>query len=145
MRKLLIIIIFSIFPNLLLADDKAKEAKIAKYIMENIQKDYLDCYSFYKVAAESFKKAGKEKNLIDSLEKSADVSLKYNYDLGEIMGFKAEVMAEMTREKVDKFVELANKDFSSLAKKYGLTCKNLVENPKERTSYWEKKGSKIIK
>ncbi len=145
MRKLLIIIIFFIFPNLLLAEDNAKEAKIAKYIMENIQKDYLDCYSFYKVAAESFKKAGKEKNLIDSLEKSADASLKYNYDLGEIMGFKAEVMAEMTREKVDKFVELANKDFSSLAKKYGLTCKNLVENPKERTSYWEKKGSKIIK
>ena len=121
MRKLLIIIIFLIFPNLLLSDDKAKEAKIAKYIMENIQKDYLNCYSFYKVAAESFKKAGKEKNLIDSLEKSADASLKYNYDLGEIMGFKAEVMAEMTREKVDKFVELANKDFSSLAKKYGLT------------------------
>ena len=145
MRKLLIIIIFSIFPNLLLADDKAKEAKIAKYIMENIQKDYLDCYSFYKVAAESFKKAGKEKYLIDSLEKSADASLKYNYDLGEIMGFKAEVMAEMTREKIDKFVELANKDFPSLAKKYGLTCKNLVENPKERTSYWEKKGAKIIK
>ena len=41
--------------------------------------------------------------------------------------------------------QLANKDFSSLAKKYGLTGKNLVENPKERTSYWEKKGSKIIK
>ena len=145
MRKLVIIIIFLIFPNLLLAEDNAKEAKIAKYIMENIQKDYLDCYSFYKVAAESFKKAGKEKNLIDSLEKSADASLKYNYDLGEIMGFKAEVMAEMTREKIDKFVELANKDFPSLAKKYGLTCKNLVENPKERTSYWEKKGAKIIK
>ena len=141
----ILLILFVLLPNILLADEKAKEAKIAKYIMENIHKDYLDCYSFYKVAAESFKKAGKEKNLIDSLEKSADVSLKYNYDLGEIMGFKAEVMAEMTREKVDKFVELANKDFSSLAKKYGLTCKNLVENPKERTSYWEKKGSKIIK
>ena len=145
MHKLLPIIIFLIFPNLLSADEKAKEAKIAKYIMENIQKDYLNCYSFYKVAAESFKKAGKEKNLIDSLEKSADASLKYNYDLGEIMGFKAEVMAEMTREKVDKFVKLANKDFPSLAKKYGITCKNLVENPKERTSYWEKKGAKIIK
>ena len=145
MYKLLLIIIFLIFPNLLSADEKAKEAKIAKYIMENIQKDYLNCYSFYKVAAESFKKAGKEKNLIDSLEKSADASLKYNYDLGEIREFKAEVMAEMTREKIDKFVELANKDFPSLAKKYGLTCKNLVENPKERTSYWEKKGTKIIK
>ena len=144
MKKILLII-FIIIPFSLNANDQAKEGKVAKYVMENIQKDYLDCYSFYKVAAESFKKAGKEKNLIDSLEKSADASLKYNYDLGEIMGFKAEVMAEMTREKVDKFVELANKDFSSLAKKYGLTCKNLVENPKERTSYWEKKGTKIIK
>ena len=142
---MLLIVIFLLLPNLLSADEKVEEAKIAKYIMENIQKDYLNCYSFYKVAAESFKKAGKEKNLIDSLEKSADVSLKYNYDLGEIMGFKAEVMAEMTREKVDKFVELANKDFPSLAKKYGLTCKNLVENPKKRTNYWEKKGAKIIK
>tara|TARA_B100001175_G_C19098096_1_gene443829 strand:- start:261 stop:602 length:342 start_codon:yes stop_codon:yes gene_type:complete len=113
--------------------------------MENIQKDYLNCYSFYKVAAESFKKAGKEKNLINNLEKSADVSLKYNYDLGEIMGFKPEVMAEMTKSKVGTFVKLANKDFSSLAKKYGLVCKNLIENPKERTSYWEQKGAKIIK
>ena len=145
MYKIFIIFIILTFPNFLSADEKAKERKIAKYIMENIQQDYLDCYSFYKVAAESFKKAGKEKNLIDSLEKSADVSLKYNYDLGEIMGFKAEVMSEMTKEKVGKFVELANKDFPSLAKKYGLTCKNLVENPKERTGYWEKKGSKIIK
>ena len=139
------ILVFILLPVYLNSDENGKEKIIAKYVMENIQKDYVNCYSFYKVAAESFKKAGKEKNIIDSLEKSADISLKYNYDLGEIMGFKAEVMAEMTREKVDKFVELANKDFPSLAKKYGLTCKNLVENPKERTSYWEKKGSKIIK
>jgi len=145
MYKILLIFFILLLPNIVSADEKAKERKIAKFIMENIQKDYLNCYSFYKVAAESFKKAGKEKNLINNLEKSADVSLKYNYDLGEIMGFKAEVMAEMTKEKVGKFVELANKDFPSLAKKYGLTCKNLVENPKERTSYWEKKGSKIIK
>ena len=64
--------------------------------MENIQKDYLDCYSFYKVAAESFKKAGKEKSVVSGLENSADVSLKYNYDLGEIMGLNPKVMAEMT-------------------------------------------------
>ena len=51
----------------------------------------------------------------------------FNYIKIEIMGFKAEVMAEMTKEKVGKFVELANKDFPSLAKKYGLTCKNLIK------------------
>ena len=144
MRNFFLIILL-ICPLNLFADEKAKEAKVAKYIMENIQKDYLECYSFYKVAAESFRKAGKDQGLIKSLESSADVSLKYNYDLGEIMGLDPKVMAEMTKTKVDKFIQLANKDFSSLAKNYGLMCKSLVENPEQRTKYWEQKGSKIIK
>ncbi len=127
------------------SNENAKDTKIAKYVMENIQKDYVNCYSFYIVAAESFKKSGKEKTIIESLEKSADVALKYNYDLGEIMGLNPEVMAQMTEDKVNEFVKLANKDFSSLAKSYGLVCKNLVENPEDRTNYWEKKGKKTFK
>ena len=144
MNKFIIILIV-IFPFSLIANENPKDKKIAKYVMENIQKDYVNCYSFYKVAAESFKKAGKDKSLIDNLEKSADAALKYNYDLGEIMGLNPEVMAQMTKDKVNNFVDLANKNFSSLAKKYGLVCKNLVENPEQRTKYWEKKGKKIIK
>ncbi len=144
MKKILLII-FLFLPFQLLAVEKTKEEKVAKYVLENIQKDYVACYSFYKIAAESFKKAGKEKSLVDNLEKSADVALKYNYDLGEIMGLNPEVMAQMTKDKVNDFVVLANKDFSSLAKKYGLVCKNLVENPEERTNYWENKGKKVIK
>tara|TARA_B100000965_G_scaffold76742_1_gene60929 strand:- start:1485 stop:1895 length:411 start_codon:yes stop_codon:yes gene_type:complete len=134
-----------IYPLNLSADEKVKEAKVAKYVMENIQKDYVNCYSFYKVVAESFKKTGKEKTLVENLEKSADVALKFNYDLGEIMGLNPEVMAQMTKDKVNDFVKLANKDFSSLSKKYGLMCKNLIEKPKQRTIYWEKKGKKEIK
>ena len=144
MKKILLIIFISITLPLH-ANENAKEKKIAKYVMENIQKDYVNCYSFYKVAAESFKKAGKEKQLIDNLEESADVALKYNYDLGEIMGLNPEVMAQMTKDTVNNFVNLANKDFPLLAKKYGLVCKNLVENPEERTNYWEDKGKKLIK
>ena len=144
MKKFLILLFVTI-PFTLLAEEKPNDKRIAKYVMENIQKDYVSCYSFYKVAAESFKKAGKEKSLIDSLEKSADVALKYNYDLGEIMGLNPEVMAQMTKDKVNNFVELANKDFSSLAKEYGLVCKNLVENPEQRTKFWENKGKKVIK
>ena len=144
MKKLLVLII-TLMPFSVLADESVKEKRIAKHVMENIQKDYVNCYSFYKVAAESFKKSGKEKKIIDSLEESADVALKYNYDLGEIMGLNPEVMAQMTKDKVTDFVKLANKDFSTLAKKYGLVCKNLVENPEQRTKYWEKEGKKIIK
>ena len=144
MKKLTIILII-LFPLTLLANESVKEKKIAKYVMENIQKDYVNCYSFYKVAAESFKKAGKEKSLIDNLEKSADVALKYNYDLGEIMGLNPEVMSQMTKDKVNKFIELAKKDFSSLAKEYGMMCKSLVENPEQRTNFWEAKGNKKFK
>ncbi len=145
MYKIFLITLLILVSNKLLAKENMKEKKIAKYVMENIQKDYLDCYSFYKVAAESLKKAGKEKNIILGLEKSADISLKYNYELGEIMGLNPDVMAVMTKDKVNKFIKLANKDFSSLAQKYGLMCKGLVENPEQRTNYWETKGAKIIK
>ncbi len=145
MYKVFLITLLILVSNMLLAKENMKEKKIAKYVMENIQKDYLDCYSFYKVAAESLKKAGKEKNIILGLEKSADISLKYNYELGEIMGLNPDVMAVMTKDKVNKFIKLANKDFSSLAQKYGLMCKGLVENPEQRTNYWETKGAKIIK
>ena len=143
--KKIIIFIITFLPLTSFADESVKEKKIAKYVMENIQKDYVNCYSFYKVAAESFKKAGKNQKVIESLEKSADVALKYNYDLGEIMGLNPEVMAQMTKDKVNSFVSLANKDFSSLAKQYGLVCKNLVENPEQRTNHWENKGKKLIK
>ena len=144
MKRILLVIFISITLPLH-ANESVKEKKIAKYVMENIQKDYVNCYSFYKVAAESFKKAGKEKQLIDSLEKSADVTLKYNYELGEIMGLNPEVMAQMTKDTINNFVNLANKDFPLLAKKYGLVCKNLVEKPEDRTNYWEDKGKKLIK
>ena len=140
-----IILLLTLIPFSTFADDEVKQKKIAKYVMENIQKDYVNCYSFYKVAAESFKKAGKEQQVIDSLESSADVALKFNYDLGEIMGLNPEVMAQMTKDKVNEFVNLANKDFSSLAKEHGIVCKNLVEDPEQRTNYWEKKGKKKIK
>ena len=143
--KYLLVIIVLLFPSITNSNDNLKEKRIAKYVMENIQKDYLNCYSFYKIAAESFKKTKKDKSIIDSLENSADVSLKYNYDLGEIMGLNPEVMSQMTKDNVNKFVDLAKKDFSSLVKDYGIICKNLVENPEQRTNFWEEKGKKKFK
>ena len=143
--KQFFILIFIFFPLTLFSSEKTKEEKVAKYIIENIQKDYVACYSFYKVGAASFKKAGKEKHIIESLEKSADVTLKFNHDLGEVLGLKPATMAKTTKQEVEKFTKIAKEDFASLVKKYGLMCKNLVENQKQRIDYWEKKGNKKIK
>ena len=144
MKKILYLIVI-LYPWSVSAIEKTKEEKVAKYIIENIQKDYVACYSFYKVGAASFKKAGKEKNVIESLEKSADVTLKFNHDLGEVLGLKPTTMAKTTKQEVEKFTKIAKEDFASLVKKYGLMCKNLVENQKQRIDYWEKKGNKKIK
>jgi hypothetical protein len=61
------------------------------------------------------------------------------------MGLNPEVMSQMTKDKINKFIDLAKKDFPSLANEYGMMCKNLVENPEQRTNYWENKGKKLIK
>ena len=144
MKKILYLIVI-FYPWSVSAIEKTKEEKVAKYIIENIQKDYVACYGFYKVGAASFKKAGKEKNVIESLEKSADVTLKFNHDLGEVLGLKPATMAKTTKQEVEKFTKIAKEDFASLVKKYGLMCKNLVENQKQRINYWEEKGNKKIK
>ena len=144
MKKIFLLSLL-IYPLSLFSVEKTKEEKVAKYILENIQKDYVACYSFYKVGAESFKKTGKEKHIIEGLEKSADVTLKFNHDLGEVLGFGPETMAKRNKEQVENFTKIAKKDFSFLTKKYGLMCKNLVENQKQRIDYWEAKGNKIIK
>jgi len=144
MKKLIYLIIL-LFPFSLNSLEKTKEEKVAKYIIENIQKDYVACYSFYKVSAESFKKAGKEKDIIEGLEKSSDITLKFNHDLGEVLGLKPEAMTKINKKEVEKFTKKAKKDFAALANEYGLMCKNLVENQKQRIDYWEKKGNKKIK
>jgi len=144
MRKILIII-FLISPLNLFAVEKTKEEKVAKYVLENIQKDYVACYSFYKIAEESFKKAGKEKQIIKGLEDSVDVTLKFNHDIGEVLGMPLKIMSKNNKKKIEELTAIAKKDFSSLASQYGLMCKKLVENQKQRIDYWEEKENKKIK
>ena len=144
MKKLILLIII-LYPFSAFSLEKTKSEKVAKYIITNIQKDYVTCYSFYKVSAEVFKKAKKNKEMIKSLEKSADITLKFNYDLGEVLALKPEFMAQTTKIEVEKFTKIAQNDFQTLAKKYGLMCKKLIENQQQRIDYWGKKGNKKIK
>jgi len=143
MKKLIYIIIF--FPLILSAVEKTKEEKVAKYVLENMQKDYTSCYSFYKIAVESFKKTNAEKSIIDGLDKSADVTLKFAYDLGEVLNYKPKIMTENNKKEINKLSIIAKKDFNRLAKKYGMLCKKLVENQKQRIDFWENEGNKKIK
>ena len=144
--KIFLYIIISIFLiNSSIALEKTKEEKVAKFVIENIQKDYTSCYSFYKIATESFKKANADKSVIKGLEKSADITLKFAHDLGEVLNYKPKIMSENNKKEIKKLSIIARKDFNQLTKKYGIMCKKLVENQKQRIDYWEIKGNKKIK
>ena len=145
MKKISYIIISFFLLTSVNAIEKTKEEKVAKYVLENIQKDYTSCYAFYKIASESFKKANAEKSVIKGLDKSADVTLKFAYDLGEVLNYKPKIMAENNKKEIKKLSTIAKNDSNKLANKYGMMCKNLVENQKQRIDYWENKGNKKIK
>jgi hypothetical protein len=145
MKKILYIILsISLFASVN-ALEKTKEEKVAKYVLENIQKDYTSCYSFYKIATESFKKANAEKSIIEGLDKSADITLKFAHDLGEVLDYKSKIMTENNKKEIKKLSIIAKKDFNQLTNKYGIMCKKLVENQKQRIDYWENKGNIKIK
>ena len=144
MKKLIYIIIL-FYPLLLSAVEKTKEEKVAKYVLENIQKDYTTCYSFYRIAGESFKKANAEKSVIKGLDESADITLKFSHDLGEVLNYKPKFMTDNNKKEIKKLTSIANKDFNQFAKKYGMMCRDLVENQKQRIDFWENQGNEKIK
>ena len=145
MKKIIYLIISIFIFSSAKALEKTKEEKVAKFILENIQKDYTACYSFYKITSESFKKAKVKKSIIKGLDQSADITLKFSYDLGEVLNYKPKFMAKNNKKEIKKLSAIAKKDFNKLSEKYGLMCKKLVENQKQRIEYWEKKGNKKIK
>ena len=145
MKKIICLLISLFLITSIQALEKTKEEKVAKYVLENIQKDYTSCYSFYRVASESFKKAKADKSIIKGLDKSADITLKFSHDLGEVLNYKPKFMIDNNKKEIKKLTSIANKDFNKLAQKYGIMCKKLVENQKQRINYWEEKGNKKIK
>ena len=127
------------------AIEKTKEEKVAKFVLENIQKDYTTCYSFYKIAEEVFKKNNSKKSILEGIEKSADVTLKFAHDLGEVLDLKAKIMTKNNEKEIKRLSKMAKKDFNELTQQYGLLCKKLVEDQKQRINYWENEGNKKIK
>ena len=145
MKKIIYLIISIFIFTSAKALEKTKEEKVAKFILENIQKDYTACYSFYKISSESFKKAKVKKSIIKGLDQSADITLKFSYDLGEVLNYKPKFMVKNNKKEIKRLSAIAKKDFNKLSEKYGLMCKKLVENQKQRIEYWEKQGNKTIK
>jgi len=142
LKKFLFILFLSfLFCNKVFAE--TKEELRAKYVLSNMQQDYITCYSFYKIGAEYIKKSNGELNIIEGVEKSSDTSLKFAHETGELMGMTSEEMSSKVKNEMKKQLDQIDNDFNNasiLLDKYALQCKNLIENKKKRISFWENKA-----
>ena len=141
-KSLFILFLSFLFCNKGFAE--TKEELRAKYVLSSMQKDYITCYSFYKIGAEYIRKSNGEQNILEGVEKSADTSLKLAYETGELMGMTSKEMSSKVKFVMKKQLDQIDNDFNNasiLLDKYAAQCKNLVENKKQRISFWEKKAS----
>ena len=123
---------------------ETKEELRAKYVLSNMQQDYITCYSFYKIGAEYIRKSKGKKSIIEGVEKSSDTSLRFAHETGELMGMSTDEMSSKVELEMKNQLDLIDNDFnkaSILLEKYALQCKNLIENKQQRISFWEKKAS----
>ena len=153
MKKLLILIILTLlFNKSVFAEtknefivEKSKEEKRAKYVLLNMQQDYIICYSFYKIGAEYVRKSNGGAGVINGIEKSSDTSLKLAHETGEIMSMTNDEMSSKVKSEMQKQLNLINNNFNNasiLLEKYGQRCKDLIENKKQRISFWEAQAAK---
>ena len=140
-----------LIPSLLISNvvfAETKEEKRAKYVLLNMQKDYITCYSFYKIGAEYIRKSNGDTNIIEGVEKSSDTSLKLAHETGEMMGMTNEEMSSKIKSEMKNQLNLIDNNFSNasiLLEKYAQECKNLIEDKEQRISFWEKKANNKFK
>jgi len=136
-----------LIPSLLISNvvfAETKEEKRVKYILSNMQKDYIICYSFYKIGTEYIRKSNGDTNIIEWVEKSSDTSLKLAHETGEMMSMTNEKMSSKIKSEMKNQLNLIDNNFSNtsiLLEKYVQECKNLIEDKEQRIFFWEKKAN----
>ena len=118
MKKILYIVFATFLMNSVNGLEKTKQEKVAKFVLENIQKDYKSCYAFYKIAAESFKKTKADKAIVKGLNESADITLKFTHDLGEVLALKPKMMTE---DKSELIIRMEGPTFMTLKRSLKVT------------------------
>ena len=138
MKKLLVILALSfLFSGNAISDEKKT------YVLNNLQEDFTTCYSYFKIAEEGFSRGKNvDEKTIAGLRRSSEISLQSAYLVGEELNMKIEAMkarVKMSFEKMQKEIGSDFINFSVILDKYAYYCKEVIEKPEERMTYWENK------
>jgi len=151
MKKILsLLALVALISNISFAENKnefilteSKEEKKARYILKNMHQDYITCYSFYKIGSQYIKKTNADPDIIKGVENSSDTSLKLSHETGEMMNMTNNEMSSKVKSEIKNQLNLIGNNFNNasiLLEKYAQICKNLIEDKKQRISFWEKKA-----
>jgi len=124
--------------------NKTTEEKRASYVLTNMQQDYTTCYIFYKIGAEAFRKSDGETDAVKGMEQTAENSLKFAFETGELLGMKVETMLARVKLEMKFQVNVIEKNYTNISillEKNGKICKNLIQNKTQRIDFWEKKAT----
>ena len=95
MKKLISAIILSILSTSAYADDQQT------FVFNNLQGDFTNCYSYYLLSEEGFKKSGSANDeTIAGLNKSADLSLESVFMIGQQLGMNTDTMRNRVKTSV---------------------------------------------
>ena len=138
MKKLLVIIVLSfLFSGNAISDEKKT------YVLNNLQEDFTTCYTYFKIAEEGLSRGKNvDEKTIAGLRRSSEISLQSAYLVGEELNMKIEAMkarVKMSFEKMQKEIGSDFINFSVILDKYAYYCKEVIEKPEERMTYWENK------
>ena len=137
MKKLLSIIFLSFFSINANADDQQT------FVFNNLQGDFTNCYSYYFLSEEGFKKSGSANDeTIAGLNKSADLSLESIFMIGQQLGMNTDTMRNRVKSSFESMKKEMGEDFKNFSKvldKYGIFCKVLIEKTDDRVIFWEDK------
>ena len=138
MKKILVIIVLSfLFSGNAISDEKKT------YVLNNLQEDFTTCYTYFKIAEEGLSRGKNvDEKTIAGLRRSSEISLQSAYLLGEELNMKIEAMkarVKMSFEKMQKEIGSDFINFSVILDKYAYYCKEVIEKPEERMTYWENK------
>ena len=142
MKKIFLYLFLVLFLN----SSNAFSDAINDYIFTNLQMDFTDCYSYYKISEEGVRrsKTSQKDDAVEKLAEAAERSLMGAFEVGEALNMKLEAMTARVKISLEIMKKEVDEDYvniSILIDKYGYMCRDLINDPKSRVDYWRQKYS----
>ena len=112
-----------------------------KYVLQNLNQDFIHCYAYWKINALGAERAGDQRRT-KLFSDTADRYLNESLGISKLIDMSMEAVIAASELSIESIGNEMDHDFvnvSIIVNKYSKFCKNLLERTDQRVEYWEKK------